>query len=295
LDTVGNTYSWTVGDVVITSIVETDEPTSPRFLFHDLTRDGALRIADDAPWLRPHFIDDQGFMRLRVQCLIIDTGSLRIAVDTCVGNDKQRSYAGWHEQHRPFLEDMTAAGYPPESIDFVICTHLHVDHVGWNTRLVGGQWVPTFANARYIFTRPEVEHWVAERETRVDPNGDLFGDSVAPILDAGLADLVPTDHVICDTVRLDPTPGHTPGHVSVVIESAGQQAVITGDMIHTPLQIAQIALSSQFDTDPVRASATRVAFLTRYQDDTIVIGTHWGGPGSGRIRIDDAGHFSVEV
>ena len=287
--------SWNIGDVIVTAIIETETPTSPRFLFHHLNRQAVVDITNDAPWLRPHFVDEQGYLLNRVQCLIIDTGTRRIAVDTCVGNDKQRSYPGWNNQQIPFLDRLLEAGYAPESIDTVVCTHLHVDHVGWNTRLVDGHWVPTFPTARYVFARPEVEHWADERVAGIDPNGDVFGDSVLPILDAHLADLVAMDHVICDQVRLDPTPGHTPGHVSVVIESRGAKAVITGDMIHTPVQIAKVELSSDFDVDPALAAHTRRSFLTRYSNDTLVIGTHWGGPGAGRIRVDDDGRFSVET
>jgi glyoxylase-like metal-dependent hydrolase (beta-lactamase superfamily II) len=146
--------------------------------------------------------------------------------------------------------------------------------------------VPTFPNARYVLAETEVEYWKATP----DPSGDdIFGDSVAPVLAAGLADLVPVDHAIDTNVRFDSTPGHTPGHVSLVIESGGERAVITGDMIHTPLQIAEVELSSSFDYDRAAAADTRQSFLERYSDDALVIGTHWGGPGAGRIRRDADG------
>jgi glyoxylase-like metal-dependent hydrolase (beta-lactamase superfamily II) len=139
--------------------------------------------------------------------------------------------------------------------------------------------VPTFPNARYVFAAPEFEYWQATAMN----DGDVFGDSVAPVASAGLADLVPIDHRLDGGIHLDPTTGHTPGHVSVVIESAGERAVITGDMIHTPLQIAQVARSSAFDFDQQAAADTRASFLERYANDALVIGTHWGGPGAGRI------------
>ncbi len=286
---------WTVGTTTITAIVESESITSPRFLFRGVNRSDVLAMAEDAPWLRPDFVDENGYLLQRIQCLVIDTGSRRIAVDTCIGNDKKRSNPGWNALQLPFLADLEVAGYPVESIDTVVCTHLHVDHVGWNTRLIDGQWVPTFPNARYVFVRPEVDHWSAEYAAGIDANGDVFGDSVAPILQAGLADIVEVDHEICAEVRLDSTPGHTPGHVSVVIESGGQTAVITGDMIHTPLQIAKVELSSDFDVDPAQAARTRNSFLERYRDHAVVIGTHWGGAGAGRIRSNGSGQWSVEV
>ncbi len=283
--------SWQVGRATITPVVEVETKTSPRFLFKGLDKAGVTEIAQRAPWLDGTFVDGGGYLLQRIQCLVIDIDGTRIAVDTCVGNDKTRANPGWDHLQLPFLADLAAAGFPAESIDAVVCTHLHVDHVGWNTTLVDGRWEPTFPNARYIFATPEFEYWQA---TSYPDGDDIFGDSVAPIVAAGRADLVPIDHRVDGSIRLDPTPGHTPGHVSVVVESQGQQAVITGDMIHTPIQIADVRLSSSFDYDPDAAADTRGAFLSRYADGALVIGTHWGGPGAGRLRADD-GQWHVEA
>jgi len=282
--------AWQVGRATITPVVEVETKTSPRFLFRGLDKAGVKAVAERAPWLNGSFVDDDGYLLQRIQCLVVDVDGTRIAVDTCVGNDKTRANPGWNHLQLPFLADLDAAGFPADSIDVVVCTHLHVDHVGWNTTLIDGRWVPTFPNARYVFAAPEFEYWQA---TTYPDGDDIFGDSVAPIVDAGRADLVPVAHQVDTGVRLDPTPGHTPGHVSVVVESQGEQAVITGDMIHTPIQIADISLSSGFDYDPSAAADTRRAFLRRYADGALVIGTHWGGPGAGRIR-SDAGQWSVE-
>ena len=282
---------WTVGRATITPVIETESVTSPKFLFKGLDKPGVLDIAHRHPWLAGSFVDDDGYLLQRIQCLVIDVDGVRVAVDTCVGNDKERANPGWAHQQLPFLDDMTAAGFAPDSIDVVVCTHLHVDHVGWNTMLVDGQWVPTFPNARYVLAADEFEYWKATTMG----GDDVFGDSVAPIAAAGLADLVPLDHRLDGSIRFDPTTGHTPGHVSVVIESAGERAVITGDMIHTPLQIAEIDRSSAFDFDQLAAAETRRSFLERYLDDTLVIGTHWGGMGAGRIRRDDDGQWSIQA
>lgn len=273
---------WQIGRARITPVIEVETKTSPRFLFKSVDRSGVQAYAARAPWLDNDFVDPEGYLLQRIQCLVIEVDGTRIAVDTCVGNDKTRANPGWHNLQLPFLTDLEAAGFPAESIDAVVCTHLHVDHVGWNTSLVDGRWVPTFPNARYLFSKPEFEYWQATAQG----DDDIFADSVAPVADAGRADLVPVDHRLDNGVRFDSTPGHTPGHVSVVIESEGQQAVITGDMIHTPIQIADVDLSSSFDYDQQAAAATRRSFLSRYNDDTLVIGTHWGGAGAGRIRTD---------
>jgi glyoxylase-like metal-dependent hydrolase (beta-lactamase superfamily II) len=280
--------SWNIGDVTITSITESETPTSPRFLFDGISKADVLDRAAAAGWLRPHFVSDDGYLLQQIQCLVIEAGGHRIAVDTCIGNDKTRANEPWNGLQGPFLSDMEAAGFPPESIDHVICTHLHVDHVGWNTRLVDGQWVPTFPNARYLFTDPEFQHWSKEPDLMGD---DVFGDSVAPIADAGLADLVAVDHVVGDEVRLLSTPGHTPGHVSVLIESQGRRAIITGDMTHSPLQIADPDLSSMFDTDPDEARATRRAVFGDWADgETLIIGTHFGTPTAGTMHPDGDGY-----
>lgn len=284
---------WKVGDATITSILESQGPTSPRFLFKELSKQDVLDRADTAGWIRPHFVSDEGFLLMRIQCLVVEVGGHRIAVDTCVGNDKVRHSPDWNNLQLPFLEDLTAAGYPPESITEVVCTHLHIDHVGWNTRLVDGNWVPTFANARYLFAKTEYEHWKNTPDLFGD---DVFGDSVAPIHDAGLADLVGVDHRISDNVWFESTPGHTPGHISLVIESAGERAIITGDMVHSPLQIDDPELAAVVDTDQVMSRASRKAAFARWAESgALVIGTHFADPSAGRMVNLGDGKFRLDV
>ena len=157
--------------------------------------------------------------------LIIETPDQKMVVDTCIGNDKNLNMEGWANLQLPFLDDLGNLGHDPDSIDTVICTHLHVDHVGWNTRKVEGRWVPTFSNARYLMVEDEFTFW---RDLEEDDFGDVFGESVAPVVDAGQADLVKPDHKVSDHVWFESTPGHTPGHVSVHIASQGEEAIITG-------------------------------------------------------------------
>ncbi|MDH3678349.1 MAG: MBL fold metallo-hydrolase [Acidimicrobiia bacterium] len=275
--------------MAITSFPESETPTSPRFLFRDLAKAGVLERAEAAPWLRPHFVSKDGYLLQKIQCLVIEAGDHRIAVDTCVGNDKSRNNELWHHLQGPFLDDLTGAGYGPETFTHVICTHLHVDHVGWNTRLIDGEWVPTFPNAAYLFVDAEYEHW--KSEPGLFDGEDVFGDSVAPIVDAGLAEIVPPDHRVSDEVSFQATVGHTPGHISVVVESDGERAIITGDMVHSPLQLADPELSSMFDTDSDQARATRKAVFPDWADgETLVIGTHFGSPTAGTLRPDGNGY-----
>ncbi len=286
---------WRIGKVTVTKIVELEVTGGSRFILPQATYEEILPIG----WLQPHFADERGRLKMSIHALVIETPDRRIIVDTCLGNDKQnRRIPTWNDLHGPFLADLAAAGFPRESIDTVLCTHLHVDHVGWNTMLVGGTngektWVPTFPRARYLMGRVEFAHW----QSRHDRNdmAAVFADSVAPIREAGLADLVETDHRICDEVSLVPTSGHTPGHVSVHIASAGEEALITGDFMHHPCQIARPQWSSTADSDPDEARRTRERMLGELCDrPVLVIGTHFAGATAGHIvRDGDAYRLAV--
>jgi glyoxylase-like metal-dependent hydrolase (beta-lactamase superfamily II) len=169
----------------------------------------------------------------------------------------------------------------------VLCTHLHFDHVGWNTRLVEGKWVPTFPQARYLFGRREWQHWKHLRDTDGYHHMDHLQDSIDPIVAAGLEQFIDADFRLTDEVSLIATPGHTPGHVSVLIDSRGEQAVITGDLMHNPIQIAIPATEARFDMDKPQAARTRCDFVQRFcNTNTLVIGSHFAEPTAGRIVPD---------
>ena len=281
---------WRIGAVTVTKIVELEVTGGSRFILPDATYEAVLPIG----WLQPHFADERGRLKMSIHALVVEAPGRRIIVDTCLGNDKQdRRIATWNHLQGPFLADLAAAGFPRESIDTVLCTHLHVDHVGWNTMLSDGAWVPTFANARYLMGRAEFEHW-REPHGRDDMEA-VFADSVRPVFDAGLVDLVETDHRVCDEIDLVPTLGHTPGHVSVRIRSQGEEALITGDFMHHPCQIARPDWRSTADSDPDHAQRTRERMLRELCDrPVLVIGTHFAGPTAGHIvRDGDAYRLAV--
>jgi glyoxylase-like metal-dependent hydrolase (beta-lactamase superfamily II) len=244
--------------------------------------------------MKPHFMDDDGRLKMSIHALVVETPSRRIVVDTCLGNDKQgRSVPGWNGLQGPFLREMAAAGFARESIDTVMCTHLHVDHVGWNTMFVDGRWVPTFPNARYLMGRTEFEYWRGKRDHA--EQACVFDDSVAPVFDAGLVDLVDVDHRVCDEVRLVPTVGHTPGHVSVEISSQGHTALITGDFVHHPCQMAWPSWASSADYDAEQSTLTRREVFGRLAGTpTLVIGTHFAGATAGRV-VRDGDAFRLET
>jgi glyoxylase-like metal-dependent hydrolase (beta-lactamase superfamily II) len=280
---------WKIGDVTVTRVIELEEPTPGRFLLPEASPDRVKQI----PWLAPHFATEDGAFILSIHALVVESGDRRIVVDTCLGNDKQRTIPGWNLRSGPFLQQLVEAGHPRESVDTVVCTHLHVDHVGWNTMKQDGRWVPTFPNARYLIGRTEWEYWRGEQD---ELSRQLVDDSVQPIFDAGLVDLVETDHVLTPEVRLEPSPGHTPGHVSVRISSQGCDAVVTGDLMHHPCQIARPEWGSRFDWNASLARETRSAALSRWSETgTLVIGTHFATPTAGRIvRDGDGFRFVVQ-
>ena len=272
-----------IGRLQVSAVVERAGPTRPTFLFPDAVAEAVERHRD---CLAPHFLDERGRLLQSVHSFVVEAPGLRMLVDTCIGNDKPRTQAHWHMQRTAYLADLAAAGFPPESIDLVLCTHLHVDHVGWNTRLADGRWVPTFPRARYLFERSEWEYWAKQDG---DEYGPIIADSVRPIVDAGRADLVSSDHRIGDELWLEPTPGHTPGHVSLRLASQGEQGVITGDLMHAPIQCGEPGWQSHFDTDPDVARATRRAFLEGCANREIwVLGSHFHAPTAGHVVREGA-------
>lgn len=283
-------HSVPVGRLRVTAVVERAGPTRPTWLLPDATPEALERHRE---WLAPHFLDERGRFLQSVHAFVVRGPGFTAVVDTCIGNDKDRGgRAPFHMLDTGFLGDLHAAGVPPESVDLVVCTHLHVDHVGWNTRLDGRRWVPTFPRARHLFGRREWEHWSADGD---EATARIMADSVAPVLDAGLAQLVDMDHRVSGELWLEPTPGHTPGHVSVRLASDGEEAVITGDLMHHPVQVAEPGWGSHFDTDGALARETRRAFCARYADRPVtVLGTHFHAPTAGRIVRHGAGwRFAV--
>ena len=272
--------SWNVGAITVTSVVELDL----RWKIGRFLPGATPETVASMPWLDPYLDEDPEWFPLRIQTLIVDTPTKRILVDTCVGNGKERGFRDFDGLATPFLDDMIAAGFEPGSIDIVLCTHLHLDHVGWNTQLVDGQWIPTFPNARHLFARVEYDHWMKADD---DFTVSLLADSITPVVEAGLVDLVELDHNVTEGVDLIPTTGHTPGHVSVKLTSGTDTAVIIGDMAHHPVQIGRPSIASTADLDPAASTATRIERFAQWCEAvTLVIGTHFAPPTAGRLVAD---------
>ena len=267
-----------LGDITINRILELEAPFRlPSDFFDEAVPE---KIEPHRHWLEPKALDPEtGKMILPVQSYLVRTRHHTILIDTCVGCQKSdNGIAAWTDRRdQTWLSNLAAANVNVEEIDYVFCTHLHVDHCGWNTRLLGGRWVPTFPNAKYIISA--IEYEASGRQ-----NSIVFRENVLPVMEAGQAVLVDTDFALDDEVWLTPSPGHTIGHVSVNIFSRGHSAVMIGDMIHTPLQLVYPDWSPNFDFDPELSTVTRRRFLDSHcETDTLVLTAHLPSPSVGHV------------
>ena len=274
---------FTIGDVSVTSIIERDGPW--RAPAQMLPTSQPEQVLQHLGQLEPFVYDqDLDLLVITYQTFVVRTPHHTILIDTCVGEDKLKRDPKLNFSKKPWLDAFLAQGLAFEDIDFVFCTHLHVDHCGWNTRLIDGRWVPTFPNAKYIFSRREYEYWAAETEKDVDPPGMIWVDSCQPVVEAGQALLVEDDYELEDGIWLTPTPGHTPGHVCVNFKSKGDRAIFTGDLMHHALQVIEPDWSSCFCYDPIQSAQSRKRVLDDVADaDVKIVPCHFPGPTAGRV------------
>lgn len=269
-----------IGEVEVWRLLDMHGPFMPaEELFPSAGPDVAHIIEAHAPG---SICQASGRLILPIQGFLLITPTHHILVDSCVGNDKTvPAFPDWHQRSdKRFMASLQSAGLSVEDIDYVLCTHLHTDHVGWNTRLEDGRWVPTFPNARYLIPAAD-EAFHEERKT------DLYVESVLPVIEAGQAEIVQPGHMLGDHVALIPTPGHTPGHVSVRIRSGDREAIITGDAMHSSVQCRHPEWHFKFDADPEKAVTSRRHLLqTASEAACLVLGSHFSLPSVGRISAD---------
>lgn len=287
-----NTQLFDIGDIQVAKVVDTIESFSPKLLYVEKDRSSFDPHLD---WLQPHFLDDEKGMLLSIHSFVLKTRHHTIMVDTCVGNHKTNSgFPQWNNREGNYLAELTAAGCRPEDVDFVFCTHMHVDHTGWNTQLKDGRWVPTFPNAKYLFNRGEWDCW---KDSDDEHNRAVIEQNILPIIEAGQVQWVDNAWGIDDQISLIPTPGHTPGHCSVSLNSGKNRAFITGDMMIHPVQIAEPQWSQSADQDKALAIQTRSNFVNDHCDrDIMILGTHFNTPtgvyiveknGQRRVRLSE--------
>lgn len=288
---------WSVGQITITKLAEIAE-WQPLGLLLQVLPAASREEIEDIGWLRPTYLDDDRVNALAVHSLLVETPTHKIVVDTGVGNGKKRLVPELHDLDTDFLERFEQI-WPRAEVDGILATHLHIDHVGWNTTLRDGRWMPTFPSAQYHFVREEYEHWQAFARDPSAPSAysefgysivdavAVFEDSLRPVEEAGLVNWVEPGQIVVPGISLVSTAGHTPGHVSVLLEDGGESAVITGDVLHSQVQVARPDWAVAMDTDAGAASLARREFLERFADtSTLVLGTHFGTPSGGHIVRD---------
>jgi glyoxylase-like metal-dependent hydrolase (beta-lactamase superfamily II) len=277
----------TFGDVRVDTVVEhVGTFADPLEMYADATREA---IDSHRHWMEPdHYHGESGLCIMAFQSYLIRTPHHTILVDSCVGEDKERARPSWNHAKWPWMDNLNGLGVRAEDIDFVMCTHLHPDHIGWNTQLLDGRWVQTFPNARYLFSAGEYAHWEAEMKAG-NPRGGAFEDSVLPVMEAGSVDLVSDDFEIEQGLYFEPTPGHTPHHVALRLDAGGDHGVFCGDLMHHPLQVPERQWSTMFCSDPDMSRVTRTKFVEDSADqDVIVMPAHFAGESAGRV-VDRGG------
>jgi len=266
-----------LGEVTVTRVVEIGRSTFATASMLPASTPDA--VARHRGWLQPFWDETTGDLGSRIGTWIVRTPEHLVLIDTGVGNDKKRDNALWNLRQGTFVDDLAAAGVMAEQVDLVVITHMHVDHVGWNTRLVDGRWVPTFPNARYVFAGEEWSFWKHERDHGAEESG-CIDDSVLPVVAAGQADLVDATYRIDPWLRFEPSVGHTPGHVSVRLSTTAGEAIFSGDLMHRVVQVAEPQWSSRFCYDGVLAAKTRREFVERHADSgTLILPAHFPEPG----------------
>ena len=280
-----------LGRMVVHKVHELDSPVPLLSQLPGTTAEDLARLAN---WYdQPDEITtdpETCLMTFSVHSWVIEVDGLTILVDTCDGNHKNRSLEAVHQLNQPYLENLAAAGFRPEDIDLVMCTHLHFDHVGWNTRLDNGRWVPTFPKARYLFGRRDYDYF-SRNPTGEELHFEAFQDSILPVMEAGQGELVEEDTVahreIGDGVWLEPAFGHSPGCMTVNAQAGGAPALFWGDVIHHPVQLIRFDLPFAFDADGATACATRKATLERAADDgTMCFPAHFRKTSAGHVTRD---------
>ncbi len=276
--------TFSIGGVAVSSIIERDGPwRKPADMFPQADEERA----------RAHLAEMESFvydaeadlLDVTYQTFVLRTDKRTILIDTCVGENKPNRGPALDFPKQPWLDGFARHGLRFEDIDYVFCTHLHVDHCGWNTRLENGCWVPTFPNAKYVFSKREYDFWEQETNKGSSPPGDVWLDSCLPIVEAGQALLVADDHALDDQIWLTPAPGHSPGQVCVNLESGGEKALFTGDVMHHALQCNEPDWASCFCWDRDLSAATRRGILETVADTgTIIVPAHFPGPTAGHVR-----------
>jgi glyoxylase-like metal-dependent hydrolase (beta-lactamase superfamily II) len=288
-----------LGDVTVSRLEESYGPGFPASMLMP-SFDAGVRD-DVGPDTIAQFVEpgtDQAL--LSIHTWVVRTPQKTILVDTCNGNHKQRNMEDMAMLNTDWLERLRAGGVKPEEVDAVVCTHIHLDHVGWNTTLSGSEWVPTFPNARYYLNKTEYEFWnpsVAD-QTGLEFNAYVFDDSILPVFDRGLVDLWEGEGCdVDDYLRLELRPGHTPGHaVGWLRSGTGQAGLLSGDSMHSGVQAYRPDWNSGFCANPEQSAASRRAVLeAAVERDAVLMPAHFSAPHAFRVKERNGGFALVNA
>ena len=285
----------TIGDISVTRVQESLGPGFfPEFLFPDWD---PQVLSENKTWLEPYYFDSaSGKFMSSIHTWVVRTKDHVILIDTCTGNHKQRpAFERFNMLNTDFLARLKLAGVDPLEVDYVLCTHLHVDHVGWNTQLEDGRWVPTFPNARYVFSKIEHDRWnpLLNQDSNTGINQNVYNDSVLPIVEAGMADMTTGNFAIGDCLTIEAAPGHTLGHTVIKAQSQGSHALFSGDVMHHPLQVLNPHWNSRFCELPEVARSTRRRVLEHCcESNALLMPAHFGYPHACKVS-DSHGKFKL--
>ena len=282
--------NWRIGDVEIFQIIEIPDAGG---VLQDGIKQATPQKIKNINWLYPDFADKNGKLKATVASFVFKSEGKIILVDTGNGNNKIRTdLPEWSKLNTDFLIQLNKTGIEKEKVDIVISTHLHTDHVGWNTELADGIWKPAFPNAKYLFVKEEYEYWKTKPENEVADDKDAFDDSVKPIIDAGLGKFIASDYRIDKNLELIPASRHTPGHIAISIKSNGEKAIFSGDFIHHPCQLEYPEWTIEYDTFPDKAVETRKKILDEVADtNTLLIGAHFSAPTAGYVARQNGSYI----
>jgi glyoxylase-like metal-dependent hydrolase (beta-lactamase superfamily II) len=277
----------TLGSFTVHKVLEVEQAAPLKMALDEVT---AADLAELKHWYWDRFLaatPQESQLQISIHSFVVRCRGRNILIDGCIGNHKRRSLSFADNLSTPYLERLRDCGLTPSDIDVVMCTHLHGDHVGWNTRLQDGRWIPTFPNARYLFTRPDVEYFGAHRDEPF--HGEAFEDSVLPIMEAGQADIVEPGHSLeielGDGLWMEGAPGHSPGSCIIHVRSQGAHGIFSGDVFHHPIEVMRPSLRFFADLDPELTARTRTRLFEKYVDtDTRFFPAHFLSPTVGRIR-----------
>ncbi|MGH7052967.1 MAG: MBL fold metallo-hydrolase [Stellaceae bacterium] len=279
-----------LGELRVARVEESCQPAfPPEVMFPDLPAEALQR---QLRWLAPNYYDrEAGLLVASIHSWVVRTRHHTILIDTCGGNHKERpGFPALHQLDLPWLDRLAAVGVAPEQVDFVMCTHLHLDHVGWNTRLKDGRWVPTFPNAKYLFSRAEYDQWNGMPVGSRAVNEGVIEDSVLPVIEAGQSQFVEDGYTLDDMLTVEATPGHTAGHVMIRAKGAragGATGLFIGDIMHNPIQVPYPDINSGFCQAPAQARAVRRRVLSEAAEHNhLLLPAHFGTPHVGRVRRD---------